>query len=157
MYVLFFLSLPPKKLDTLLKVLTWLTLLVIDLVLYLCVLVLYTMVSIFFFQLMGSHGAALLVHSLLFLIILFFLCVTAEFLLGWFLIVFWVHLLEFPWIILHDRHPQKFCIGVWSIWLGWNFNLGLLLVHLLEFLLARPPDCHPRRYCWGGCFSKYLC
>ena len=51
-----------------LNAVTWLTLLVLDLLLYLCVPVLFNLISIFVgFPLMGSHGAMDLVYLLLFL------------------------------------------------------------------------------------------
>ena len=50
-----------------LNVVTWLTLLVLDLVLYLCVPVLFTMLSLFeVFPLLGSHWSEDLVYPLLF-------------------------------------------------------------------------------------------
>ena len=49
------------------NVVTWLTLLVLDLVLYLCVPVIYTIIPLFEnFTLLGLHGAAVVVYPLLF-------------------------------------------------------------------------------------------
>ena len=70
------------------NVVTWLNLLVLDLVLYLCVPVLSTIMSLFVvFPLLGSHEAGVLVYLLLFfqfsfLAIFLSLGVTAEFFLG---------------------------------------------------------------------------
>ena len=84
-----------------------------------------------------------------FLVISLSLGVTAEFLLGWFLFICWVHLLEFLWVWIHDRHLQMFCIGEW-LWLGCIIYLGFFLVQLLELLLVWPSDWLPWRYCWEG-------
>ena len=54
-----------KSLGGFLNVVTWLTLLIIDMVLYLCVLRLSTLVTVFgIFPLLGSHEDVLLVHPL---------------------------------------------------------------------------------------------
>ena len=69
------------------KVVTYLTLLVLDLVLYLLVIVFTTMMSIFdVFQLLVSHGDALILRPLLFSLFYFlsislFLGVTVDFFL----------------------------------------------------------------------------
>ena len=71
-----------------LKVVTLLTLLVIDLVIYLCVLVISTLISLFgFSKLMGPHVAVIRVYPILFsqfpfLVIFLFLGVSAEILPG---------------------------------------------------------------------------
>ena len=42
-----------------------------------------------------------------------------------------MHLLEFLWIILHDRNPQKFCIGGWfslDAFLSWTISWFTSLV-----------------------------
>ena len=54
-----------KKLGVFLNVVIWLTVLVLDMVLYLCVLDLSTLVPVFgIFSLLGSHGDMLLVYTL---------------------------------------------------------------------------------------------
>ena len=140
-----------------LKVVTWLTLLVLDIVLFLCLLFLSTIVSNFeVFNLLVSHWAALPLYPLSFSQFLFlansiFLGVTAEFLLrSKFLSGFLLGaLVEVPLCMPHDRQPQRFWIVGW-FWLWWIINLSSFLVNLLEFFLLCPPDWHPQRYCWWG-------
>ena len=77
-----------NMLGAFLNFVTWLNLLMLDLVLYLCVLVISAIVQFLeFTPLLGSHGAAVLVCPFLFFQFLFlanfpFFCETADFLLG---------------------------------------------------------------------------
>ena len=75
---------------------TWLNLLVIDMVLYLFVIVISTMVPVFgIFPLLVSRGGVLMVYPILlcqfsFLTFFLFLGATSENLLGWIFIVFFL-------------------------------------------------------------------
>ena len=89
----------------------------------------------------GSGVSAFIFPNLIFdNLSLFGVTVKCWLLIGWKIIYFClVHWLEFIWVWLYNRHPQRFCIGDW-IWLRGPFRLGSFLVHCLEFLLAYLPD-----------------
>ena len=95
-----------------------------------------------FFVPTGSYGAVLLVwpfslRKFSCLVFVFFLGAPVETVLG--RVFNWVHLLELLWVCLHNFHPRRFCMVVWTLLYD-----GLVLFWLY----------HPRISCWGGCFVK---
>ena len=87
-----------------------------------------------FSQLLGSHGAALLVYPLLFsqfsfLAILLFLGVTTEFLLSWFLLFFLGEPVGFTLGMTSQQAPSE-VLNWWMDLIGMHFYLDLFLVHL---------------------------
>ena len=124
-----------------LKLVTWLDLLVLDLVLYLFVMVISTLMSLFgVFSTSGiTLGCASGVSTFIFPTF-----IIDHFPFSWrnYRIFSWLEfplfflrvcLLEFLWVLLHHRHPRRLCIGEWSLWLGWIFNLVFFLVNLFGF------------------------
>ena len=153
-----------KKKGAFLNVVTWLTLLVLDMLLYLCILFISNLVSVFgvCFTFGISWGCVSDVSSLIVPILIF-----------WCLSCFWVKLLKFylvggfiffggsnagvPLGMPYLLTPSEVLHGWLYAWPGVVFNLVFFLVHLLDFLWVCLIDCHLLRYFWGGCISKYLC
>ena len=146
-----------------LKFVTWLTFLVPDLVLYLCVMVLSTLISLFgVYSTSGiTWGRASGVSAFIIPIFIFgylpFYCCNC-----W--IFTWLKCFIFfsgctYWssygYVSTIGTLKGFCICEWLIWLGWIFIWVSSWITCRIFLVY-PLDWHPRRYCWGGCFSKYI-
>ena len=151
-------------LGALLNVFTWMNLLVLDMVLYSCIIVLSTPVVVFgdFFtygiSCVCAFGISFWLCLFTFSAFSLFLVAFAKNLLGWVFnwLLFWVQLLEFLWMLLLENRPRKFCMGDWTIELVWFVYLVFFLVHLLEFLWVCLLQCHLWRYLWVGCFYKYI-
>ena len=100
---------------------TWLTLLVFDLVLYLCVLVISTLMS--FLCVFYTYGitwwyasglSAFIFPVFIFGLFHFYWCNCNFF--AWLKMCrffCWVYWLGFLWAFLYYRHPQRLCIGEW--------------------------------------------
>ena len=157
--LIFFVRSSGKSLGTLLNVVTWLTLLVLDMVLYLCVLRLYTLMPVFVtFSTYGiSWSCTSGVPSLSMLILIFdislFLGATAEFYLVAFIFSGFTCWSSSGYDILIGTLVGFAWVIVCFTWYYFKFSF----VHLLEFLWACLLDWHPWRICWGSCFYKYLC
>ena len=97
-----------------------------------------------FFVPLGSHGDVLMVRTFSLrrfscLVFVFFLGAPVETVLG--MVFNWVHLLELLWVCLHNFHPRRFCMVVWTLLYD-----GLVLFWMY----------HPRISFWGGCFVKNI-
>ena len=146
-----------KVLGVFLKVVTWLTFLVLDMVLYLCLLFFPTLMSPF-----GVFSTSGITWDFAPGVLVFILPISVfgKFPFSWcnYWIFaglkfnqgfWWMHLLKLFWVWIYDGHPHRLCIGEW-IWLVCIPHLDSFLVHLLEFLLVYPLDWHPWKVFWGG-------